>query len=235
MLVLCGVTPLGFASPGEGRGCPELGGAHGGLCWCCLSVCPHLLQLLLPAPCQPRVRRALPAPRCQSSSPPWPEDPCAGPRAVLGALRQRCKVTVTAAEVALPGRAGSCVPGATRGWQEPHLGSPSRSPGEQISFHGLGRQLALQVSCCLAFRALCWTGDSLSPRGCSGLGSPCPKGGIWQQGTVLAAVVGSDMGVALGDQGISPGSREGTEWTPQHSSSLHVGLAVPMQPHVPSG
>lgn len=84
--------------------------------------------------------------------------------------RQRCKVTATASGVALPGCAGSCVPGATRWWQELGLGSPSRSPGEQISFHGHRRQLALQASCCRAFQGLCWTRDCLSPRGCSGLG-----------------------------------------------------------------
>lgn len=114
--------------------------------------------------------------------------------------RQRCKVTATASEVALPGCAGSCVPGATRWWQELDLGSPSRSPGEQISFHGHRRQLALQACCCRVFQGLCWTRDSLSPRGCSGLG-------------ILEVGCGSrghdDMGVALDDQSICPGSREG--------------------------
>lgn len=74
-----------------------------------------------------------------------------------------------------------------------------------MSFHGHRRQLALRASCCWVFWGLCWTRDSLSPRGCSGLGSPGPKGGMWQEGTVPAAGVGGDMD----DQVTCPGSREG--------------------------
>lgn len=57
------------------------------------------------------------------------------------------KVTVTAGEVALPGRAGSCVLGDTRWWQGPAPGTPSCSPGEQTPFHARRRQPG-RAACC---------------------------------------------------------------------------------------
>lgn len=83
--------PRGFFQPQYGQGMPKPtpqsseGGTQGAVL-VHLSICPHLLQLLLPAPCQPGVRRALWQGGCRAASPPWPEDPCAGPRAGLGVL-----------------------------------------------------------------------------------------------------------------------------------------------------